>query len=208
MDKNQGKPSIEEKREIIAHRSRNNIALGILIAIATVWGITKIATTKFATEIAPVRTPAGLFVIEINGAVENPGDYRLFPGDTLKELVILAGGFSEWADSEMIDLNENLHSGVAVVRIPFRSDYLPPPKPPKPGEVDFPININTATELELQALPGIGPLTAERIVAYRNRHGPFEKEKDITEVEGIGPKTYANLFLLITVGGALRWNDD
>lgn len=55
------------------------------------------------------------------------------------------------------------------------------------------ININTASVTELTALPRIGPKIAQRIVEYRQQHGPFRTKKEITNVKGIGPKTYARL---------------
>lgn len=62
------------------------------------------------------------------------------------------------------------------------------------------LNINTATEAELDALPGVGPATARRIVEYRNQHGPFQKIDDLNEVKGIGEGTIRKLAPLITVG--------
>ena len=66
---------------------------------------------------------------------------------------------------------------------------------------DGPININTASALELSTLPGIGDVIAQRIVAYRQANGPFRSIGELTEVEGIGQKRLENLIELITVGG-------
>jgi comEA protein len=63
-----------------------------------------------------------------------------------------------------------------------------------------PVNINTASVEELQALPRIGPAVAERIVAYRDKYGPFTRTAEIMTVKGIGEKTFASLKDLITVG--------
>jgi len=64
-----------------------------------------------------------------------------------------------------------------------------------------PMNINTATALELSTLPGIGSVIAQRIVDYRQANGPFRSIGELTEVEGIGDKRLENLLELITVGG-------
>ena len=72
--------------------------------------------------------------------------------------------------------------------------------PEKEDETTFPININTATAEELQALPGIGKTRAEAIVAYREEHGPFTYVEDLRAVSGIGEGILANIMDYITVG--------
>ncbi|HRF49952.1 MAG TPA: ComEA family DNA-binding protein, partial [Anaerolineales bacterium] len=62
------------------------------------------------------------------------------------------------------------------------------------------ININTATASQLEALPKIGPAIAQRIVEYRDAHGPFGRIEDLQRVKGIGPATFAALKDFITVG--------
>ena len=62
------------------------------------------------------------------------------------------------------------------------------------------ININTASQPELESLPGIGPTTAQKIIAYREANGPFVNPEDIINVSGIGPGTYERIKDLITVG--------
>ena len=63
-----------------------------------------------------------------------------------------------------------------------------------------PINLNTATAGQLQALPGIGPKKADAIVSYRTKHGPFKRVDDLVQVKGIGPKTLSKLRPLVTCG--------
>ncbi len=63
------------------------------------------------------------------------------------------------------------------------------------------LNINTASKEELQALPGIGPVLADRIIEYRNRYGPFISVEQLLEVKGIGPKILERLRPLVTVAG-------
>ena len=67
--------------------------------------------------------------------------------------------------------------------------------------ISFPIDINTATEEDFQALPGIGEVLAQRIVAYRQEHGTFRTVEELMNVEGIGEKRIAQILDLITIGG-------
>ena len=70
---------------------------------------------------------------------------------------------------------------------------------PKEPEVTFPVNINTATVQELDALPGVGEVIAQRIVDYRNTHGPFKSVDELLNVKGIGEKKLADLKPYATV---------
>lgn len=90
--------------------------------------------------------------------------------------------------------------GVAPESVNTRE--IPASAPPEESgeEVTFPININTASAEELQALPGIGETRAEAIVAYREEHGPFTYVEDLRGVSGIGEGILANIMDYITVG--------
>ena len=68
------------------------------------------------------------------------------------------------------------------------------------SEVSFPININTATAQQLEALPGIGPTYAQRIIDYRNAHGPYTSPSQLLNISGIGEKRLAAIWDYITIG--------
>ncbi len=63
------------------------------------------------------------------------------------------------------------------------------------------VNVNTATTAQLEALPGIGPSMAQRIVSYREKNGPFKKLEDLMNIQGIGEKSFLKLRPLLTIGG-------
>jgi comEA protein len=97
----------------------------------------------------------------------------------------------------------------ALVAVALALPALPPhglfaQEPPArtSAERPAPLNLNTATEAQLEALPGIGASTAARIVEYRKKNGPFKKAEDLMNVKGIGEKSFLKLKALITVGPA------
>ena len=88
----------------------------------------------------------------------------------------------------------------ATSEVPMESPEATAPMPVP--SADNPLDLNTATQEELEMLPGIGPALAGQIVAYREAHGKFMYKEQILDVEGIGEKRYEAVVDLITVGGA------
>jgi competence protein ComEA len=152
-------------------------------------------------------TPAPLRVY-VTGAVRQP-DVYLFPaGSIVKEAIAAAGGATDDADLDRINLAVQLQDQQQVY-VPRQGEEAPPVPPvvsaspggevgTRSGIVSL-VNINTASAVELEALPGIGPTYAQRIVDYRQANGPFAAVEGIMEVKGIGPGTLAKLEGLITV---------
>jgi competence protein ComEA len=163
--------------------------------------------------VAPTQTasPAPVLV-HVVGAVVRPGVYLLAPGSRLNDAVLAAGGLAEGADPERVNLADFLRDAQQIY-VP-RLGATPPPGPTPIGRApaaavdvqpaaqpgDGQVNINTASQAELETLPGIGPAYAQRIIAYREAHGPFQRLEDLLEVSGIGPTRYKQLESLITIG--------
>jgi len=151
----------------------------------------------------PTSTPHPLRVY-VSGAVQNPAVYQLAPSSIVQDAVDAAGGPLRDADLTRLNLALELRDQQQV-HVPREGEEAPPPavsggESGAVGTTGDSININTATSGELETLPGIGEVTAQRIIDYREANGPFETIEDIQNVSGIGPKTFEGMKDLITVG--------
>jgi competence protein ComEA len=130
------------------------------------------------------------------------------PGDArVQNAIEAAGGVTSHADLAAVNPAARVHDGDRVI-IPFVSTPVPTrdPNAPAPAEAtqpaaaSGPLNINTATADELDELPGIGEVIANRIVAYRESHGAFATVDDLAEVSGISERMVDDLRPLVTTG--------
>jgi len=182
--------------------------LGVLVVAGATVAYAR-ARPADAAALQPVATssaaePAGAsgasIVVHIVGAVEHPGVYDFTEGARVVDAVRAAGGFTGKADRAAVNLARALADGEQIV-IPRRGQATTPASGggPAGGDTGGKVNLNSATAADLEALPGIGPVLAQRIVDYREQHGPFRAVTDLQKVSGIGAKTYASLEPLITV---------
>jgi len=149
-------------------------------------------------------------VVQVAGAVAQPGVYRLADGARVVDLVEAAGGALPEADLQALALASRLTDGQRV-QVPRVGEVLPPSvlgaapagaggSGAGAGSVPAaPVDLNVATIAELEALPGIGPATAQAILTYRERNGPFRTLEDLGEVQGIGPARLDALRELVRV---------
>ena len=169
-----------------------NITYGVLIGILAAGLIWLAASSPHGAPVAllPTITP-GELTVYVSGAVLTPGVYRLPAGSRVDDAIKAAGGFAVGAEQGNINLATPLADGQQI-DVPgiVSSSHV------NAGRV----NINTATAEELDALPGIGPTTAQAIVDYRLQNGNFQTIQDIQKVPGIGPATYDGIQDYITVG--------
>lgn len=199
-------------REWLAGLGRREMVILALVGLgvlggATVWFVRSlpravtIEGTSGSTEptVGPTPTAAAVVVVHVAGWVRRPGVYELRVGHRVIDAVEQAGGPRRGADLDALNLAALLVDGQQIV-VPRRG-HAPAQSPGEgagPGESPL-VNLNVATATELEALPGIGPVLAQRIVDFREENGPFASVDDLLDVSGIGEKTLEGFRDLVTV---------
>lgn len=139
--------------------------------------------------------------VHIVGEVKNPNLYELQANSRLKDLIDMAGGFTDLADQESVNLALRLEDEM-MIRVPSiddnNIDYNSRILGISGTEQEEKININDASLDDLQTLPNIGPKTAEKIIQFREEE-KFETIEDIMNVNGIGEKTFEEIKEMIRV---------
>lgn len=179
------------------------IIFGIFIGLLAAGLITLLNQRRTATPIKlmpppPTEVPQPIKV-HVTGAVKNAGVYELPPGSILKDALTAAGGTTDSAAMDKMNLAAKLNDGQQVVVGDAVTAAQPSTSSQPPITNNQLININTATLEQLQTLPKVGAVTAQRIIEYRTKNGAFTRIEDLQKVSGIGDATYATLAPLITV---------
>ncbi|MEV0062948.1 ComEA family DNA-binding protein [Nocardia sp. NPDC050718] len=167
-------------------------------------------------------SPTAEVVVSVVGLVERPGLHHLPGGARVADAIERAGGATEGADLAGLNLAQRLTDGDQVVvgttgpqtgpprlgsvmigaadRAPAAGQHATSGPPPNTGTPNAKtrVNLNTATEAELDALPGVGPVTAKAILAWRTTNGRFTDVAQLGEVDGIGPARLTRLRDLVT----------
>jgi len=139
------------------------------------------------------------WVIYVSGEVAHPDVYSLPPGSRVRDAILAAGGFTQDADFQTLNLASFLSDG-AKIQVPKVHTNMNNEAPQTGQSVESGlVNINTASQEQLDTLPEIGPTLAQRIIAYRTSNGPFSSIEDIQNVSGVGPATFEKIKSLITV---------
>lgn len=178
---------------------RRLVAVAIAIAVALVLALRHLGGGGPAVPaVAPVRVAkspvaAAVLVVDVAGAVRRPGLYRLHEGERIADAIAAAGGATAKAVVDLVNLAAPLADGEQVV-VPRGAGGATAASPPAAGgSPASPLDLNTATVEQLDALPGVGPSTAQKIVDYRQAHGPFRSVDELDGVSGIGPAKLAEL---------------
>ena len=144
-------------------------------------------------------------VVSVEGAVTAPGVYHLPNDARMVDAITAAGGFASGADLSEVNMAARLTDEQRIVILSSGPDLAGSPMSATAGVTSESagaplININTADALELDSLPGIGPVLAGRIVTYREANGPFTRIEELARVDGISMATVDKLRDRITVG--------
>jgi competence protein ComEA len=143
--------------------------------------------------------PSSRVVVDVVGAVRRPGLYRLAQGSRIADAVARAGGATRKADLAQVNLAAPLADGEQVI-VPRRGAAPAAASSggaAAPGAPTAPVQLSTATLEQLDTLPGVGPVTAQKILDYREKHGAFSSVDELDAVPGIGPKRLEQLRELV-----------
>jgi competence protein ComEA len=189
-------------------RGRALAYVAVLLALLTVGGRLALGhgepAAQHAEPAAVVRAekaPARVVTVHVVGAVRHPGLYRLPDGSRIDDAVRRAGGAKPKAELALVNLAAPVADGQQVV-VPTGSagsssggvGAAPLGTPGPPGQ---PVHLNSATLEELDTLPGVGPVTAQKILDYRTANGAFRSVDELDAVPGIGPTRLEELRPLV-----------
>jgi len=200
--------SLDKHREGVAVGLLLSLLFGIALGVILLSAKRPVAapiviqsiTAPPAPNVVPTATPLSIQVY-VSGAVPRPGVYALPWDSRVEQAVAAAGGTTADADLVRVNLAARVHDEQQVY-VPYQGEVATPilpttmPGTSNAGLLALPgqkININTASATELETLPGIGPVLAQRIVEYRQTNGPFSRPEDIKKVKGIGDGIFADI---------------
>ncbi|SHI67575.1 competence protein ComEA [Tessaracoccus bendigoensis DSM 12906] len=166
---------------------------------ATVVPVDPVVRSVPPTPSAPVSSAPPLRV-HVAGAVVRPGVVSVPAGSIVQDAIVAAGGLAADAGPAELNLAAPVTDGMQIL-IGSADDprgEVSTPGGSGPADAGGRINLNTASPEQLEELPGIGPVTAAAIVAWRDEHGGFTAVEELQEVSGIGPKTFEKLASLVT----------
>ena len=166
------------------------IAFGVLVGVVGLWWwlqqpqsqpIIVAPTSQSSTS---VDSPSGaLVIVDVVGGVKTPGVVQLPLGSRVIDAVEAAGG-----------LKPGVIAGINMARVLVDGEQIViGVQPTAAAKSDGKVHLNSASQSELEALPGVGPVLATRLIEYRTEHGKFHSLKDLDAVSGVGPAMLENL---------------
>ena len=193
----------KEKWESWSLSAKAAVIGGVLLILVGVGGlfsqkeesveeIEAVVTTVLAEKTEVSTTQETVIFVDIKGAVKNPGVYQMKVGDRVKDALDAAGGLTEEADSQKVNLAKRLEDQMVIVvaKVGEEAEEIPAGATSKEEAKEGKVNINTATVEELKTLKGVGEKKAEAIIEYRKKNGSFQTKEDLMKVRGIGKKLF------------------
>jgi competence protein ComEA len=173
-------------------QQRRVVGAALLLVVAGVLAFRALGHGSAARPAVPLVHPARAahatrtrtVVVDVVGAVRLPGLHSLAPGTRIADAVRAAGGATAKADLALVNLAAPLADGEQIV-VPVRGAAQA--SSAGGSSPTAPLDLNTATAEQLDALPGVGPATAAKIIAFRLAHGSFHSVEELDAVPGIGP---------------------
>jgi competence protein ComEA len=175
--------------------TRRQIALAAAVVLGAIFLGSRLLLRSDAPAAPPIPTAAATkrlvaparIVVDVVGAVRRPGLYRLARNARVADAVAKAGGVTPKAEIELVNLAATISDGEQIV-VPRRGVAgVAGVGPGVAGAASGPVHLNSATLEQLDSLPGIGPVTAQKILDYRQQHGAFGSVEELDAVPGIGP---------------------
>lgn len=193
----------KEKWESWSLSAKAAVIGGILLILVGVGGLfskreesieeTEIVVTTVLAEKTEVSTTQETVIfVDIKGTVKNPGVYQMKAGDRVKDALEAAGGLTDEADSQKVNLAKRLEDQMVIVvpKVGEEAEEIPAGATSNEATKEGKVNINTATVEELKTLKGVGEKKAEAIIEYRKKNGSFQTKEDLMKVRGIGKKLF------------------
>ena len=193
-------------------------ALGLAAVIVTTWIVMRAKSVSLEEpgptpvwsepSLSPSATAPAQWLVHVIGAVVNPGVVTVPAGARVIDAIEAAGGLAPGADPAELNLAAPLVDGCQIIigtvddprgEVRQGTGGDQPLSPDGSGGSGPLINLNTATQAQLETLPGVGPVTAQAILVWRSKNGPFTSVAQLQEVDGIGPKTFAKIEPYVTV---------
>lgn len=192
----------KEKWESWSLSAKAAVIAGVLLLLVGVGGLLPkkeavedtevVVTTVLAEKTEESTTLEAVIFVDIKGEVKKPGVYQMNVGDRVKDALEAAGGLTEEADSQKVNLAKRLEDQMVIVvaKVGEEAEEIPAGETRKEATKEGKVNINTATVEELKTLKGVGEKKAEAIIEYRKKNGSFQTKEDLMKVRGIGKKLF------------------
>ena len=184
-------------------------AAAVLATASPVGEMRSFTDAAFAPDPTPTATPSVEpdLVVDVQGQVRRPGVVTLPAGSRVRDAIEASGGArtgtstrslnlaAPVSDGEQVVLGAPCASSAPMTASPMQASSAAPTVSGRPARAAAPvlIDLNRATTAELETLPGVGPVLAQRIVDYRTTHGRFTSVDELREVSGIGPAKFAEI---------------